>query len=135
MDADLAPVATIQHAAFHTFLAQQPWPCWAVDTANLEPLVAYHPVPLLKLMRILKSYYTYSDLYLFNATSTEEQITAIDWQHIPSIDAATIKQYVITCTTGQPFLGIAGSLDAAQRGQIIIVMPAHNETQLGESSG
>jgi hypothetical protein len=133
MDADLAPVATIPQAAFHTFIAQQPWRCWAVDTANLEPLVAYHPVPLIKLMRILKSHYTYSDLYIFNATSTEEQIMAIDWQHIPSIDAATMKRYVITRSTGQPFVGIAGSFDAAQRGEIIIVMPAHDETQLRES--
>jgi hypothetical protein len=133
MDADLAPVAKIPHAAFHMFLAQQPWPCWAVDTAELEPLVAYKPVALAKLMRILKSCYTYSDLYIFNATSTEEQITAIDWQHIPSIDAAMMTHYVITYTSGQPFLGIAGSFDAAQRGEIIIVVPANDETPLGES--
>ena|SRR5215216_1788795 len=132
MDTDLASVATIPHAAFHTVLAQQPWQCWAVDTADLEPLVAYQPVSLVKLMRILKSQYTYSDLYIFNATSTEEQITAIDWHHIPSIEAATMARYVITRTSGQPFVGIAGSFDAAQRGEIIIVMPADDETALAE---
>ena len=84
-------------------------------------------------MRILKSHYTYSDLYIFNATSTEEQLTAIDWHHIPSIDTATMARYVITRTSGQPFVGIAGSFDAAQRGEIIIVMPADEETALGES--
>src|SRR5215218_5990348 len=133
MDANLAPVATIPHAAFHTFLAQQLRPYWAVDTADLEPLVAYHPVSLVKLLRILKSHYTYSELYIFNATSTEEQITAIDWHHIPLIDAATMARYVITRNSGQPFVGIAGSFDAAQRGEIIIVMPADDETALEES--
>jgi hypothetical protein len=130
MNADLAPVAKIPHAAFHTFLARQPWPCWAVDTAELEPLVAYQPVTLTRLMRVLRSHYTYSDLYIFNAMSTEEQIEAIDWYQISSIDAATMTRYVITHTVGQPFLGIAGSFDAAQRGAIIIIMPA-----LGISTG
>jgi hypothetical protein len=124
MDAPLAPVAKISHAAFHRFLAQQPWPCWAVDTAELEPLVSYQPVSLAKLMRVLKSHYTYSDLYIFNTLGTEEQIRAIDWRQIPSIDATTLTRYVITHSDGQPFLGIAGSYDAAQRGQIIIVIPA-----------
>ena len=129
MDAVLAPVAKTPHAVFHTFLAQQPWSWWAVDT-DLEPLVAYQPVTVAKLLRILKSYYTYSDLYIFNATSTEEQIKAIDWHQLPSIGAATMRRYIITRTVGQPFLGIAGSFDAAQRGEIIIVMPANDETQL-----
>jgi hypothetical protein len=133
MDADLAPVATIEHAALHTFLAQQPWHYWAVDTAELEPLIAYQPVTLAKLMRILKSYYTYSDLYIFNPSSTEEQITSIDWHQIPPIDAATITCYAIARTSGQPFLGIAGSFDAALQGEIIIVIPGNDETLLRES--
>jgi hypothetical protein len=132
MNAVLAPVAKIPHAAFHTFLAQQPWSWWAVDI-DLEPLVAYQPVTVVRLLRILKSYYTYSDLYIFSATSTEEQIKAIDWHQLPSIDAATMSRYIITRTVGQPFLGIAGSFDAAQRGEIIIVMPANDETQLRDS--
>jgi len=95
--------------------------------------VAYQPVTVAKLLRILKSHYSYSDIYIFNATSTEEQIKAIDWHQIPSIDAATMTRYVITRASGQPFLGIVGSFDAAQRGEIIIVMPANDETQLRDS--
>ena len=130
---NLAPLATIAHSAFRAFLAQQPWPYWAVDTADLEPLIAYQPVTLTRLLRILKSHYTYSDLYIFNATSTEEQIQAIDWQRIPSIDAATLASYVIGHAVGQPFLGIAGSFDAAQRGEVIIVLPANDQAQLRDT--
>src|SRR5262245_45541419 len=100
MAADLVPIAKISHAAFHTFLARQPWPCWAIDTSDLEPLIAYQPVTLTRLMRILKSHYTYSDLYVFNAASTEEQIRAIDWHRIPSITAEMIAPYVITRGVG-----------------------------------
>ena len=127
MTAEFAPVAKIPHTAFHTFLAQQSWLYWAIDSADLEPLVAYQPVPLIRLMRILKSHYTYSDLYLFNAASTEEHIKAINWRSIPSITIEMIESYVIKRDVGQPFLGIAGSLDAAQRGDIITLLPAKDE--------
>ncbi|HET9224044.1 MAG TPA: hypothetical protein VFO07_16140, partial [Roseiflexaceae bacterium] len=65
-----------------------------------------------------------------NAASTEEQIRAIDWHRIPSIQADMIASYVIARSVGQPFLGIAGSFDAAQRGDIIILLPANDETRL-----
>jgi hypothetical protein len=130
MTADLAPVAKISHAAFHAFLAQQPWSFWAIDASDLEPLLAYQPVNLTRLLRILKSHYTYSDLYLFNAASTEEQIRAIDWRRIPLVADDMIAAYVITRGVGQPFLGIAGSFDAAQRGEIIIIVPANKGTRL-----
>jgi hypothetical protein len=133
MAADLVPVAKISHAVFQAFLTQQPWPFWAIDTSDLEPLKAYQPVALTRLLRILKSYYTYSDLYVFNAASTEEQIRAIDWRRIPSIPAEMIALYVIARGVGQPLLGIAGSLDSAQRGDIIIVLPANDETRLLDS--
>jgi hypothetical protein len=132
MTAAPAPIAKTPHAVFQVFLMQQPWLFWAVDTSDLEPLVAYQPVTLARLMRILKSHYTYSDLYIFNAASTAEQIMAIDWHGIPSISANMIAQYVITRGVEQPFLGIAGSFDAAQRGDSIIVLPAKDETRLLE---
>jgi hypothetical protein len=130
MAADLAPLAKISHAAFHRFLAQQPWSFWAIDSSDLKPLLAYQPVNLVKLIRVLKSHYTYSDLYLFNAASTEEQIRAIDWRRIPLIADDMVAPYVITRGVGQPFLGIAGSLDAAQRGDVMILRPAHGESRL-----
>ena len=132
MAANFTPIAKISHAAFQAFLMQQPWPFWAVDTSDLEPLVAYQPVTLVRLLRTFKSHYTYSDLYLFHAASTVEQIRAIDWHAIPAISANMIAPYAITCGVGQPFLGIAGSFDAAQRGDIILVLPANDETPLLE---
>jgi hypothetical protein len=132
MAADFAPIAKISHAAFQAFLMQQPWPFWAVDTSALEPLAAYQPVTLVRLMRILKSHYTYSDIYLFNAASTVEQIRTIDWHAIPAIPANMIARYIITRGVGEPFIGISGSFDAAQRGDIIQVLPAKDETPLLE---
>ncbi|HEU5103760.1 MAG TPA: hypothetical protein VFU22_32310 [Roseiflexaceae bacterium] len=133
MAADHPPIARISHAEFQVYLTRQTWPFWAVDTSDLKPLVAYQPVSLTWLMRILKSHYTYSDIYLFNAASTQEQIRAIDWHGIPSITAAMLASYVITRSVGQPFFAIAGSYDAAQRGDIIMLLPANDETRLLES--
>jgi hypothetical protein len=132
MAADPVPIAKSSHMALKTFLAQQPWRFWAVDSADLEPLVAYQPVTLITLTRVLRSHYTFSDLYFFNPTSTEEQIRAIDWRRIPSMAAEMIASYVISRAVGQPFLGIAGSFDAAQRGDVIIILPAKDETRLLE---
>jgi hypothetical protein len=133
MAADLVPIAKISHAEFQAFLAQQSWPFWAFDTSDLKPLVAYQPVSLTRLMRIIKSHYTYSDIYTFNAASTEEQVRAIDWNAIPSISADMLAAYVIARGVGQPFLGVTGSFDAAQRGDIIILLPADDETGLLET--
>lgn len=123
----IAPVATLTHAAFHRLLAEQGWPFWAIDSSALEPLVAYHAVSLSTLIRVVKSHYTYSDVYLFCHASSEVEIAAIDWCAIPSLDDQDAKAYIITQAVGQPFLGFAGSLDAAQRGDILLLLPAITE--------
>lgn len=124
------PVVRMTHAALHLLLSKQPWPFWAIDTATLEPLVAYQPVPLAKLLRVLRSCYTYSDLYLFNPKSTEIEIAAIDWQAIPQVSAQTATLFIISQAVGQPFLGIAPSFDAATRSEIMLLLPANDETRL-----
>lgn len=126
----MSPIAKISHTAFHELLTEQPWPFWAIDTSTLAPLVAYHPVPATKLLRILRSHYTYSDLYLFKPSSDAEQIAAIDWRHLPQADVFVALHYVISKAVGQPFLGFAGSLDAAISADIILLLPAENETPL-----
>ncbi len=130
MGANLAPVATISYTALRTFLGQQSWPLWAVDTSDFSPLIPFQPVTLTKLLRVLKSHYTYSDLYVFNAASTDAQVDCIDWNAIPAVDSRTIAPYVITNAAGEPFLGIAGSLDTVQRGDIFLIIPANEEHTL-----
>ncbi|MBC8160148.1 MAG: hypothetical protein H7Z42_02930 [Roseiflexaceae bacterium] len=125
-----APIATITYAAFQLLLAQQRWPFWAIDSPALEPLLAYQPVSLTTLVRVLKSHYTYSDLYLFNPLHSAEQTGTIDWHCIPQVDAETSVNYIITRAVTQPFLGIAGSLDAAQRGEIMLLRPADDDMRL-----
>jgi hypothetical protein len=127
MDTELAPVATIAHSALRAFLDQQPWPFWAVDTHDFAPLLPFQPVDLARLVRVLKSHYIFSDLYVFNAASAEAQIESIDWSAIPAVDEHTIAAYVIGHAAGEPFLGLAGSLDTAQRGEIFLLIPAHQE--------
>jgi hypothetical protein len=125
-----SPIARISHTHLHTLLAQQPWSFWAVDTSVLEPLVPFQPVPRSKLVRVLRSYYTYSDLYLFNPVCAENEVTTIDWQHVPLLDAHAVAPYIITRGAGLPFLGFAPSLDAAQRAAIVLLIPADDETPL-----
>ena len=127
MDTELAPVATIAHSALRAFLDQQPWSFWAVDTPDFAPLLPLQPVDLTRLLRVLKSHYIFSDLYVFNAASTEVQIERIDWNAIPAVDEHTIAAYVINHVAGAPFLGLAGSLDTAKRGEIFLLIPAHQE--------
>jgi hypothetical protein len=127
MDAALAPVATISHSALRAFLGQQPWPFWAVDTPDFAPLVPFQPVTLTRLVRVLKSHYIFSDLYVFNPASTEAQVACVDWSAIPAIDAHAVAAYVIGHAAGEPFLGLAGSLDTAQCGEIFLLIPAHQE--------
>jgi hypothetical protein len=124
---DLAPVATIAHSALRAFLEQQPWSFWTVDTASFAPLLPFQPVELTRLVRVLKSHYIFSDLYVFNAASTEAQIESVDWDAIPAVDQHTIGAYVIGHAAGEPFLGLAGSLDTARRGEIFLLIPAHQE--------
>ena len=126
----VVPVVRITHAALHLLLSKQPWPFWAIDTATLEPLVAYQPVPLTKLLRVLRSHYIYSDVYLFNPNSTEIEIAAIDWRAIPLVNAQTATLFIISHAVGQTFLGIAPSFDAAERGDIMLLLPANDETRL-----
>jgi hypothetical protein len=127
MATELAPVATIAHSALRAFLDQQPWRFWAVDTPSFPPLLPFQAVALTRLVRVLKSHYMFSDLYVFNAASTAAQIACIDWNAIPAVDAHTITAYVIRQAAGEPFLGLAGSLDTAQRGEIFLLVPAHRE--------
>jgi hypothetical protein len=127
MDADLAPVVTLSHSELRAFLDQQPWPFWAVDTPDFAPLLPLQPVDVTRLVRVLKSHYIFSDLYVFNAASTEAQVASIDWGAIPAVDARTVGAYVIGHVAGAPFLGLAGSLDTAQRGEIFLLIPAYQE--------
>jgi hypothetical protein len=124
MDTTLAPVVTISHSALRAFLGQQPWPLWAVDTPSFAPLLPLQPVALTQLVRVLKSHYIFSDLYVFHAASTEAQVARIDWGAIPAADAQALAAYVIDRAAGEPFLGLAGSLDTAQRGEIFLLIPA-----------
>jgi hypothetical protein len=128
MDADFAPVATISHSALRSFLGQQPWPLWAVDTPSFAPLLPFEPVTLTQLVRVLKSHYIFSDLYVFHAASTEAQVAHIDWGAIPTVDAQALAAYVIGRAAGEPFLGLAGSLDTAQRGEIFLLVPASEDS-------
>jgi hypothetical protein len=125
-----SPIATISHSAFQALLARQPWPFWAIDTPDLEPLLPYQPVSLTKLVRMLKSHFTYSDRYLFNPSSQEDEVTAVIWGQLPHVDTETIEPYIISRTVGHPFLGFATSRDAAQHAQIIMLLLADDETLL-----
>jgi hypothetical protein len=127
MDTTLAPVVTISHSALRAFLGQQPWPLWAVDTPSFAPLLPLQPVALTQLVRVLKSHYIFSDLYVFHAASTEAQVAHIDWGAIPAVDAQALAAYVIGRAAGEPFLGLAGSLDTAQRGEIFLLIPASED--------
>jgi hypothetical protein len=120
----LQPVVKVAHQAFKGFLAAQPWSYWAIDTSALEPVRPYYPVSVETLVRVLKSHYTYSDVYIFCHTSTEADIARIEWDRIPLLAVDNLTAYVITSAPRQPFLGFAGALHSALAGEIITLFPA-----------
>lgn len=121
------PVATIAHSELRAFLQQQPWRCWSVDSARFDALAPHQPVALNTLLRVLKSHYTFSDLYVFWPLSTEAQVAQIDWRQIQSTDTQGLIAYVIARAAGKPLLGLAGSLDEALRGEIFLLIPTDNK--------
>ncbi len=98
-----------------------------MGTPDFPPLLPLQPVTLTKLVRVLKSHYIFSDLYVFNAASTEAQVAHMDWSAIPAVDALALDGYVLGQAAGEPFLGLAGSLDTARRGEIFLLIPANKE--------
>jgi hypothetical protein len=126
----LQPVVKVTHQAFQAFLTAQLWSYWAIDTAMLEPLRPYQPVSIETLLRVLKSHYTYSDVYIFCHTSSEADIARIDWKWIPLLTGDNLGAYVITSALGQPFLGFAGAWHTAVAGEIITLLPAATRDRL-----
>jgi hypothetical protein len=87
-------VVKVSHEVFEDFLRAQPWSRWGVDIDIFQSLPAHMPATLEKLMRVIKSHYLFSYIYIFDPTIILQQSTHVDWSAIPVAAAAQLQGYI-----------------------------------------